>query len=179
MVISNKIDNNVWNVSRIVSSSRIMSVLIYPIILITLYNDLPNKSKKGFLVIASSLLFYFWINIISVVIRAHDKTFIGTLKIQKLIMIFLAGIFIYGLVYYALYNYDNNSFKLSNDYKERIEPKSPFKTYFDMTYFSTNILTVLALDYDIVPNSRIIQSLIITQVIISIVLIAILLSKSI
>jgi hypothetical protein len=180
--MNHKIDKkmqDVWNVARILASSRVMSVIIYPIIFLTLLNDLPHKNKKGFLVIASVLLFYFWLNIILVTIRSSDKAFIGKLKVIKLIFIFLAGIFVYGLMYHALYNYDNSSFNISNDFQKRMEPKSSFKTYFDMTYFSSNILTSLSIDYDIIPNNRIIQFLVFTQIIISILLIAILLSKAI
>jgi hypothetical protein len=181
----NKINKNkniafdLWNLSRIISSSRILSAITFIIIISSLSLKLDKKNKKGFLIVSCGLLLYLWLNLINVIKRTFDKNFSGYIKLEKILLIFVSTIFIYSLLYYAIYNYDNTSFTITKDYQKRIDTDSTYKMYFDMSYFSINILTNIAFDTDIIPNNRIVQFIVVSQIIISLLLILILLARAI
>ncbi len=168
---------DVWNFSRIISSSRIMNIIILPVIFLSLFFDLAKKNKLIFLLIAVILLLYLWINIIFVIFRTFDPTFTKGIKLRKIILLLFASILIYSFVYYAFDNYFNDSFYESNEYKKNKETENSFEKYFEMVFYTTNIMATLGYTYDLSPKRKIIKSIVILQSLTSIILLLILISR--
>jgi hypothetical protein len=62
--------------------------------------------------------------------------------------------------------------------KKEIE-LNPFLSYFDMTFFSMNIISTLGYNFDLSPKGRFLKFIVMTQCFASIVLLMILLSRAI
>jgi hypothetical protein len=169
---------NEWNLIRFIASSRVMLIICLPIIMLALLFKLSEKSKFKFLLLSFLLLGYLWLNIIVVLIRAFDNTFKGGIKIRKVILLFLMSVLIYSLVYYAIDNYYNNAFYESDEYKKDKNIKDhPILKYFDMIFFTSNIMATLGYNVDITPRNRIIKVVVIGQCFTSIFLLVVLFSR--
>lgn len=156
-----------WNLPRIISSSRILLIIIVTVISFSLY---VNLDAKNLLILSMILLIVFWINLISVMFRVLDHNYDGIIKLRKLVFLFIAAILVYSFVYYAIINYYNIKYSKN-------ESKSKISKMFDTTYMSTSILTFLGIPYFEIQESRLANLVIMTQNCASIILITILLSK--
>jgi hypothetical protein len=170
--------NGGWNIPRVLASSRILTFIYLPIILISLQFDIQEHNKIGFMVLSIVLLIYLWINLILVAYRALDKNFTGGLKIRKVVTLFIMTTLTYAFFYYAMINYNIFSFESVTGIKKTIE-KNPYLAFFDMTFFSSNIITTLGYNFDLGPKTRFLKFIIMTQCAASILLLMVLLSKAI
>ena len=166
--------NSVWNLPRIVASSRVLAFIYLPIILLSLKFNIQDYNKLFFLGLSVLLLIY----LILVAYRALDKNFTGGLKLRKVFTLLIMATMTYGFFYYAMINYDINAFK-SIFKTEQIIEKDPFSCYFDMTFFSMSVITTIGYNYDLNPKHRFVKFIVMTQILCSIVLLMILLSKAI
>ena len=170
--------NGAWNLPRIISSSRVLTFLYLPIILISLQFNIQRHNKKVFIWLSVILLIYLWINLFFVASRALDKKFTGGLKIRKVITLFIMSTLTYAFFYYAMINYNINEFQSVFGIKKIVE-QDPFLAYFDMTFFSMNIISTLGYNFDLSPKVRFLKFIVMTQCFSSIVLLMILLSRAI
>lgn len=169
---------NKWTILRIIASSRIMLFLFSIIILLTLGFKIPDKNKLGFLIISFILFVYLWINIIVVMVRAFDSSFKGGIKLRKILFLFIVSILTYSFMYYAIDNYFTDSFYESYEYKKDKNLKAhPIFKYYDMMFFTINIMTTLGYNVDITPRNRIIKTVVSSQCISSILLLIVLFSR--
>lgn len=179
MISKNKmIINSVWNLPRILASSRVLTFIYLPIILLSLQFNIQDHNKLIFVGLATVLLIYLWINLIMVAYRALDKNFTGGLKIRKVITLFIMATLTYAFFYYSMLNYDIDSFQSLFGTKKIIE-NDPFLAFFDMTFFSGNVITTLGYNFDFSPKGRLVKFIVMTQCFASIILLMILLSKAI
>ncbi len=156
-----------WDFPRIISSSRILLIIILFVISFSLYYGLD---KKNLLILSLLLLVVFWINLLSVLFRVLDHNYNGIIKLRKLVFLFAAAILVYSFFYYAVINYYNIEYTTNKN-------KSKINQLFDSTYMSTSILTFLGIPYTSIQESRLANFVIMTQNCASIILITILLSK--
>jgi hypothetical protein len=170
--------NGAWNLPRVIASSRVLAIIYLPIILLSLQFNIQEHNKLAFVWLSMLLLIYLWINLLLVAYRALDKKFTGGLKIRKVITLFVMSTFTYAFFYYAMLNYDINSFQSIIGIRKIVE-KDPFLAFFDMTFFSAGIITTLGYNFDFSPKSRFLKLIVITQTLASILLLMILLSKAI
>ncbi len=170
--------NGAWNLPRILASSRVLTFLYLPIILISLQLNIQKYNKFFFIGLSMILLIYLWINLFFVAYRALDKNFTGGLKIRKVITLFIMSTLTYAFFYYAMINYDIDSFQ-SVVGIEKIVSQDPFLAFFDMTFFSMNIISTLGYNFDLSPRARFMKFIVMTQCFSSIVLLMILLSRAI
>jgi hypothetical protein len=169
---------NEWTILRVIASSRIILFLFSVIILLTLGFKLPDKNKLGFLITAFILFVYLWINIIVVMVRAFDSSFKGGIKLRKILFLFIVSILTYSFIYYAIDNYFTDSFYESIEYKKDKNLKEhPILKFFDMMFFTINIMTTLGYNVDITPRNRIIKTVVASQCISSILLLIVLFSR--
>ncbi len=167
-----------WTMIRIIASSRIILFMYSIIIILTLGFKIPDKNKLLFLIIAFILFIYLWINIIVVLFRAFDSSFKGGIKLRKILFLFIVSIMTYSFIYYALDNYFKDSFYESIEYKRDKNLKEhPILKFFDMMFFTINIMTTLGYNVDITPRNRIIKTIVAFQCISSILLLIVLFSK--
>jgi hypothetical protein len=124
------------------------------------------------------LLIYLWINLLFVAYRALDKNFTGGLKLRKVFTLFMMTTLTYAFFYYAIINYDIDAFQ-SIFGEKKIVDHDPFLSYFDMTFFSMNVITTLGYNFDFSPKGRFLKFIVMTQTLASIILLMILLSKAI
>jgi len=179
MISKNKmIVNGAWNIPRVLASSRILTFMYLPIILLSLQFNIQDYNKKLFIGVSLVLLIYLWVNLILVAYRALDKNFTGGLKIRKVITLFLMTTLTYAFFYYAMINYDINSFKSFIGIKKIID-NDPFLAFFDMSFFSLNVISTLGYNFDYSPNGRFLKFIVMTQCLASIVLLMILLSRAV
>jgi len=181
-----------WNVYRVLASSRILLLITVPIILGVLSFNLPYRSPIGLISIGLSLLLYLTINISLVAFGLFNFYRYGRgIKIRKVIFIFLAFFLIYSLVYLSLYNINAYNFKkitLSDDknkiddYQNEQELRAEwwfgFRKYYDMLYFSNEVISGTSFT-KYIPISDLAKLIIITQTILRYMLMGILLSKAI
>jgi hypothetical protein len=163
-------------------NSKILTVIIIQIILFVLLIDLPRISKKAFVVVATIIMFYLWINIILLVSKILSGSKIH-IHIKNILLMLSVLTLAYSLMYYALYNYDKNSFSGSLDkiYNKENDDQTgitgSFIRFFDMIYFT--ITTMFTGSFgDIIPRTRIVRLVVISQFIISVIIVSILLVKA-
>ena len=163
-------------------NSKILITIIVQIILFILLIDLPRINKKAFIAVACVIMFYLWINIILLIYKILSGHKIH-IHIKNVLLMLLVITLAYSLMYYALYNYDKNSFTGSLDkiYNKENDDQTgitgSFIRFFDMIYFT--ITTMLTGSFgDIIPRTRIVRLVVISQFIISVMIISILLVKA-
>ena len=157
------------------SQTKLLAGISLPIIFLSLYTDLPKKNKELYLFIAFGLVIYLWINVILNIKSTFTINNDRSIKIHKLIFIFITLFFTYSMIYHALYNYDHNNFKFEDNY----ENNTTLEEYFDMTYFNSKIVATFGYNNDIYPSSRISKFFLMSQILLNIFLLFILLSKAI
>ncbi len=164
------------------SNTKLLVYVNTLIVLLILLIDLPRISKIGFLGISLLMLFYLWTDTALLMNKVFAVGIKHHLKITKVMLMVCALTITYSLVYYAIYNYDKNSFngnldKTDNKEDEMSGYKGSFGRYLDMFYFT--ITTMFTGNYgDIIPRNRFTRLIVITQFIISAILLSILLIKS-
>ena len=84
----------------------------------------------------------------------------------------------YAFFYYAMINYDIDSFQ-SIFGTRKIVDNDPFLAFFDMSFFSGNVISTLGYNFDFSPKSRFIKFIVLTQCFASIILLMILLSRAV
>ena len=163
-------------------NSKILTTIIVQIILFILLIDLPRLNKKAFIAVACVIMFYLWVNIILLIYKILSGHKIH-IHIKNVLLMLLVLTLSYSLMYYALYNYDKNSFSGSLDkiYNKENDDQTgitgSFIRFFDMIYFT--ITTMFTGSFgDIIPRTRIARLVVISQFIISVVIISILLVKA-
>ena len=157
------------------SQTKLLAGISLPIIFLSLYTDLPKKNKDMYLFIAIGLLIYLWINVILNIKNTFSINNDRSIKIHKLIFIFITLFFTYSMIYHALYNYDHANFR----FDEKYENNTTYQEYFDMLYFNSKILATFGYNNDIYPATRISKFFLMTQILLNIFLLFILLSKAI
>jgi hypothetical protein len=157
------------------SQTKLLAGISLPIIFLSLYTDLPKKNKELYLFIAFGLLIYLWINVILNIKSTFSINNNRSIKIHKLIFIFITLFFIYSMIYHALYNYDHKNFKFEDKY----DNNTTVEEYFDMAYFNSKIIATFGYNNDIYPATRITKFFLMTQILLNIFLLFILLSKAI
>ncbi len=170
--------NGAWNLPRVLASSRILTFIYLPIIFLSLQFNIQEHNKLFFIGLSLVLLIYLWINLILVAYRALDKNFTGGLKIRKVITLFIMSTLTYAFFYYAMINYNVNAFQSIIGVKKIVE-HDPYLAYFDMTFFSANVITTLGYNFDFSPRFRFLKFIVMTQCFASIILLMILLSRAI
>lgn len=163
-------------------NSKILIALVIQIILFVLLIDLPRISKKAFVIVATTIMFYLWINIILLVSKILSGSKIH-IHIKNILLMLSVLTLAYSLMYYALYNYDKNAFTGSldkihgKDNDEETGITGSFIRFFDMIYFT--ITTMFTGSFgDIIPRTRIVRLVVISQFIISVIIVSILLVKA-
>jgi preprotein translocase subunit SecG len=157
------------------TQTKLLAGISVPIIFLSLFIDLPKKNKTLYLFVAFALIIYLWINVILNIKNTFSINNNRSIKIHKLIFIFITLFFTYSMLYHALYNYDNNNFKFEDKYQNN----TTFEEYFDMGYFNSKLVATFGYNNDISPGTRITKFFIMTQILLNIFLIFILLSKAI
>jgi len=179
MISKNKmIVNGAWNLPRVLASSRILTFMYLPIIFLSLQLNIQDHNKLFFIGLSLLLLIYLWVNLILVAYRALDKNFTGGLKIRKVITLFIMATLTYAFFYYAMINYDIDSFQSLFGTRKIVE-NDPFLAFFDMSFFSLNVISTLGYNFDFSPKGRFLKFIIMTQCLTSIVLLMILLSRAV
>jgi hypothetical protein len=163
------------DIFRFFASSRILTVITWPIILLVLFMKLDEKNIDMFLAISTFLIFLLWINIILVSIRTFDPAFSGGIKFTKILLLTITSILSYALFYtgYLIYSPDN-SFFVPTDYMKN---SNVWQKFFDMTFVSTNITTTLGYNSDITPKGRFLKWVVMSQCLSTIILLIILVSR--
>jgi hypothetical protein len=163
------------DIFRFFASSKILTVITWPIILLVIFMKLEEKNIDMFLAISTFLIFLLWINIILVSIRTFDPAFSGGIKFTKLLLLIITSIMSYSLFYtgYLIYK-PNDSFFLPTDYMKNT---NTWQKFFDMTFFSANVTATLGYNSDITPKGRFLKFVLTTQFLATIILLIVVVSK--
>ena len=139
--------------------------------------NLPKKNKIGFLVGSLILLLIVFILTIYVTYQILMKK--KKLQHIQILLLLISIILAYSATYYALYNYDNESFTWCLDFLDKRTGNNyedMFKSWFDMMYFTITTFYLGGLG-DIVPRSRLVRSIVVSQLILAISVILIIFNK--
>lgn len=159
--------------SILLSEYMILGIIALTILL-SFLADIPHNNPKLFLQLSIIILLWFVINIINITYKAIKG--VRTVNIIHIYGFIFTLLLVYGLVYYALLNYDNTTFGGKEINTDKFKP-SEITTYFDMIYFAMTTFTTVGYG-DIYPVNRIAKFIVMTQYIIGFTLISILLSKA-
>ena len=153
-------------------NKNIPNDVILVCLIIILLSKLPYHNKSIFLYATILLLICVWINIINLILKFNAKI---KVSIESLCMLLFTLIIVYSSVYYALYNYNHNSFtgtitSIENTKEKDLHSYSNiFSNLFDMTYFTMSIITSVGYG-DITPRSQASRFFVMTQFVIGILL---------
>ena len=163
------------DIFRFFASSKILTIITWPIILLVLFMKLQEKNIDVFLAISTFLLILLWINIILVSIRTFDPAFSGSTKFTKIILLVITTVLTYALFYTGYLTYEpEDTFFLPTDY---LKNTSIWQRFFDMTFVSSNITATFGYNTDISPKGRFIKMIIMSQSLSTILLLIVLVSK--
>lgn len=132
---------------------------------------LPKRFPRAFLGSSIILMFIMLYNIIYLTRMVLYKGNSYHISMKVIILYIVTMIIIYSVVYYALYNYDNQSFTSQYDILKKEED-----TFFNMMYFTigTNFMGGMS---DIVPRTRLARMIVITHFIAAISILLIVIHK--
>jgi len=129
-------------------------------IIANLITKLPKQFPRVFLGSSIILMFIMLYNIIYLSIIVVYKGNANHISMNMIIFYIATLILVYSIVYYALYNYDHQSFTHQHNILEEED------TYFNILYFTigTNFTSAMT---DIVPRTRFARTIVISHLIAS------------
>ncbi len=160
---------------RFFASSRILTVITWPIIFFLLFMKLEEKNITAFMGVSIGLLILLWLNVIFVSVRTFDPVFTGTTKFTKIVLVVITSVLTYALFYTGYLSYKpNDAFFLPADYMKNT---SNWQRFFDMTFLSGNVTATLGYNSDITPKDRVIKFALLTQFLVTILLLIVVVAK--
>ncbi len=163
------------DIFRFFASSKILSLITWPVIFFILFIKLEENNIDLFLAISTFLLMLLWLNIFFVSIRAFDPAFSGGTKFTKIILLVITSILSYSIFYTGfVIAHPDDSFFLPTDY---VKNTSSWQKFFDMTFFSANVTATLGYNSDITPKGRFLKGVLMSQFIATIILLIVVVSK--
>ncbi len=132
---------------------------------------LPKQFPKTFLGSSIILMIIILLNILDLTRNVLYKGNSYHISMRTIIIYIITLIIIYSIVYYALYNYNNQSFTCQNNILDKEDD-----TFFNILYFtiSTNFMGGMS---DIVPRTRLARMIVITHFIATVSILLIVIHK--
>lgn len=130
-----------------------------------------KRNPKVFLGTSIILMFVMLYNVLDLTRKVLYKGHSHNISMWMILLYIMTLIIVYGLVYYAIYNFDKNSFSYSHNVLDKEEDE-----FFNMLYFSvgTNFLSGTS---DIVPRTRFARVIVITHFLATVSILLIVLHK--